>query len=328
MSFAQKILLFCITAFLAAQIPLKAQFLDAGNLISELTLERQVAFLADTLCEGRASFTRGGAEAAFWIGREFGRLGLKPFGASFYKSFPADGKVGHNVVGLLRGSRSYSPGKYIIIAAHYDHLGVLAGKLYPGADSNASGVAAMLSLAKMFSFLRSYGKAYSCSFIFVGLDAKQASMAGSKSLYDALSRGRLVDPVTGTPVKPSQIAMMVNLDILGGVSSPVTPGRKDYLLMLGGSQRDCNALSLSNIASGTGLQLCYDYYGSKDFTDLFLNRVSDQKAFRDHGIPSVMFTSGITMQTNRTNDDMSAVDFPILRKRISLIFNWLESLAR
>jgi hypothetical protein len=63
------------------------------------------------------------------------------------------------------------------------------------------------------------------------------------------------------------------------------------------------------------------YYGSHDFTKMFY-RLSDQRVFVDNRIPAVMFTSGITMNNNKTWDKASTLNMEILHKRINLIYHW------
>ncbi len=75
-----------------------------------------------------------------------------------------------------------------------------------------------------------------------------------------------------------------------------------------------------------GLELGYDYYGSKDFTNLFYRRICDQRVFLEHGIPAVMFTSGITLNNNKVTDTPDTLDYALMRRRIQLIFYWLEKL--
>ena len=55
-------------------------------------------------------------------------------------------------------------------------------------------------------------------------------------------------------------------------------------------------------------------------------RLSDQRVFIDNGIPAVMFTSGITMNNNKTRDKATSLNYPILKKRIYLIYHWLEKM--
>ena len=80
-----------------------------------------------------------------------------------------------------------------------------------------------------------------------------------------------------------------------------------------------------NMLYDINLDLCLSYYGSKTFTDVFY-RLSDQRVFVDNKIPAVLFTSGITMNTNRTRDTADTLNYTIFKKRIYLIFEWLEKM--
>ena len=142
---------------------------QAHNMVWESKLYRQIEFLSDSLCGGRATGTLGRTET---------------------------------VVGFLPGSTKRHRNSYIIVMAHYDGLGTLNGVLYPGADSNASGVVAMLSIAEMFRSMRTLGRAYGANLIFVALDAKSSSMKGSKELWRSIENGRLIDPVDGHAITP------------------------------------------------------------------------------------------------------------------------------
>lgn len=57
---------------------------------------------------------------------------------------------------------------------------------------------------------------------------------------------------------------------------------------------------------------------------MFHRRFGDQKVFTQNGLTCAVFTSGITMLTNKTSDTAGTLDYEILRKRIFLIFHWLE----
>jgi len=302
----------------------------AGLLLTEESLGRSVEFLSDTICAGRATASVGAVEASFWLARNFERMGLLAPGSrrgapAYVRSFSASGKAGHNVIGLCPAQGS---DRYAVVAAHYDNLGVLSERMYPGADSNASGVAAMLGLARICRSLSVLGLGLRQNVLFVALDAKQLSMAGSISLYDMLSNGSLLDPRTGRPIRKDQVSVMVNLDIIGSTLEPVNKGKEEYLIMLSGDDALKRALSEANYSSRMGLDLSFDYYRSKDFTDLFLNRIGDQKVFVEGGVPTVLFTSGITMNTNKVEDTPETLDLAVLRKRILLIFNWMDLVLR
>ena len=294
---------------------------NAEHLADTAGLRSRVAFLADSLCAGRASGTPGSLHAQSAIARQFAAYGLKPAGGTYFHGFRTlTGGSAHNVVGFLPGSGD----RYVVVAAHYDHIGTLAGTLYPGADSNASGVAALLTLAQMFQHLKELGKTYSHTIIFAALDGKEQSLSGSHHLWNEIAGGLIRDPRTGRTVTPKDIDRMVNIDQVGGTEAPLHKDRPDFLMMLSeerSGRRD--ALLIANMSPEVSLDIAFDYYGSKDFTRVFYRSISDQKPFLDNGIPSVMFTSGITLRNNKVTDHAGSLDYGILRRRVLAMFYYL-----
>lgn len=267
--------------------------LDAGN--DGDALMDDLRFLAAPAREGRATGSAGCQSATFFLLREFKGAGLE----TTVQSFECGGKAGHNVIGRTPGWFR----RYIVVGAYYDGIGRFGEDFYPGADSNASGVAAMLSLARSLSGLCRGDT----GLIFVAFDAHNAGLLGSKEFLASIV-GRF------------NVSLMVNIDIIGSSQAPLRESRPDYMIALGGVS---HMFSIEKANRGIGLDLGYDYYGSATFTDLFYRKVSDQRWFLESGIPSVMFTSGITMNTNKTTDTVDGLDIPVMMKRIALIDRWL-----
>lgn len=301
----------------------------ARNLIWEKKLYQKIEFLSDTLCQGRATGTRGSIEAAFWIEREFRKAGLMPFSETYCKRFYAEqGLLGGNIIGFIPGSVKSPKNRYVVVGAHYDHIGQLNRTTYPGADSNASGIVALTSLAEMFSMMKTLGKGYNSNIIFVAFDARELSLAGSNAFWKMIENGELKDPVSGRTISQKDINLMVNIDQIGSSLSPLNEGRNDYMIMLGKDSlkaAERELLSYCNRSTGLHMDLDFTYYGSKNFTEVFY-RLSDQRIFIDNKIPAILFTSGITMNTNRTRDTADTLDYPVFKKRIYLIFEWLEKM--
>lgn len=301
----------------------------ALSIMTEERLFREISFLSDTLCKGRATSTAGNIDVAFWINRKFEKAGLKCIGASYGSHFTTPtGAHAHNVLGMLPGALSMPRERYVIIGAHFDHLGELHGTVYPGADANASGTVAMTTLAEIFCAMRDMGKVYDRNIIFVAFDAKEMDMAGSEALWKLIDYGMLKDPLTGKSISKDKIDLMVNIDQIGSTLSPIRKDREDYIIMLGTNslpKKKRTNLEVCNKVSGTGLDICLDYYGSQTFTKLFY-RLSDQRIFVDNRIPAVLFTSGITMNTNKTRDTAASLDMEVLKKRITLMYHWIESM--
>ena len=313
----------------SAQGDWKKETEKAVSIISEDRLHREISFLTDSLCNGRATGTKGATEAAFWISRKFEKAGLLPVENGYGLHFVTQtGAPGHNIIGMIPGALTMPRNRYIIIGAHYDHLGVLNGKMFPGADANASGTVVLTSLADMFGAMKEMGKVYDCNLIFVAFDAKEMDMTGSSVLWKMIDYGMLKDPLTSESITKDNISAMINIDQIGSSISPIHKDRPDYLLMLGNESLPKDKrmnLDACNMFHDTNLDICYSYYGSKAFTDVFY-RLSDQRVFVDNKIPAVFFTSGITMNTNKTRDTVENLDMEVLNKRVRLIYHWIESL--
>ena len=317
------------TIGVSAQNTMIREHQSARRLVTNSVLSERIDHLCDSLCEGRGSGQRGGGIAALWLQREFERIGLMRMSGGYAHAVTLkDGRYGRNIIGMLPGSKATTRTRYVIVGAHYDHLGTLDGKFYPGADANASGTAALLSLAEMLSEYKDGGKIHDSNVIFVAFDAKEHDMAGSKALWRMIQNGELRDPQSGKTITKDKIALMVNIDQIGCTISPLESGRKDYIIMLGNDslkpiKRDM--LRICNRMFAIDLEIDLTYYGSKNFTRMFY-RLSDQRIFIDNGIPAVFFTSGITMNTNKTRDTAQTIDTEILRKRIFLMYHWLEKM--
>lgn len=259
--------------------------------VSPERLKSRVEFLSDTLCDGRSMGTSGNFEAMAYVARNFCACGMEVE----LQPFVVDGKVGHNVIARHFGNPAFPA--YTLVTAYYDGMGRIGGRMLPGADANASGVAALLEAA-------GYLKDSPRNYIFVALDGHNANMSGAMHCQQ-----KFKDP-----------QRVVNLDILGSTLAPVTPLRPDYLIVLGGAQY---ARSLESEDIFNELVLYYDYYGSQRFTELFYRRISDQKYWLDNGVACFMFTSGITDNTNKYYDDAWSLDYDVFAKRVNLICRWL-----
>lgn len=284
----------CLVIIEAAACVANAQ---PKEFCDSLLLKAELCFLSDSTSAGRGMGSASAQATTFYLFRHFRDLGLR----TSVQSFSEGGKVGHNIVAVTRGWFK----RYIVVGAYYDGLGKLGEAYYPGADSNASGVVAMLELARKTTHLCT-GEV---GLIFVGFDGHNASLAGSREFLAKYSSVYKID-------------MMVNLDILGSSLVPVRAARTDYIMILGGEK---HRFSLENANRETDLHLSYDYYGSASVTELFYKKVSDQKWFISAAIPSLMFTSGITDHTNKVSDTIDKLDMIVYMKRISFIYNWLSA---
>lgn len=150
---------------------------------------------------GRKAGTPGGVKAREYVARRFKESGLEFYAPSPLQAFTFKEpgatveQQGANVVGYVKGKTF--PDRYLVLTAHYDHLGVRNGETYNGADDNASGTAALFAIGKYFSKHRP-----SHSIIFVAFDAEEGSGGGSRKF------------VSEPPVDIRSIVLNVNLDMI------------------------------------------------------------------------------------------------------------------
>lgn len=260
-----------------------------------------VAALCDPTFAGRAAGTGSALAAAQEIARRFTDAGIAPFGGSYLSPFEWKGKSLNNVVGCIPGTS----GKWVVVGAYYDGLGTLDGRIFAGADANASGVAALLALA---AGAHRFCPDPADGIIFAAFDGHNCDYAGARNLLKKLGA--------------RNIRMMISLDTIGSSLAPVQKRKPNYLIALGAEKyRD----KLTRCAKGTGLNIYYDYYRSEDFTNLFYRKIGDQRVFLEAGVPSIVFTSGITMNTQKDTDTPSALDYAALKARIDVISRFLLS---
>ena len=155
---------------------------------------------ADSL-EGRATGTPGGLKARAYVVDAFRRAELTPFAGGYERPFSTTARAGSpaaagaNVVGYLRGTER--PDRYIVVTAHYDHLGVRDGQTFNGADDNASGTAALIAFAGYFA---KHPPRH--SIIFAALDAEEVGLQGARAFVER------------PPVDRSALVLNVNMDMV------------------------------------------------------------------------------------------------------------------
>jgi len=155
---------------------------------------KDVQVLASDSLEGRGTGTVGAEKARRYLTARFNEIGLKPFNGSFNQAFVVKEKSAQNLVGYLPGRTD----SVIVVTAHYDHLGVNDGKIYYGADDNASGVAGLLAIARA---IQASGSKH--TFIFAALDAEEMGLRGAEAF--------LLSP----PVDLRLIKLNINMDMIG-----------------------------------------------------------------------------------------------------------------
>ncbi|WP_027138283.1 M28 family peptidase [Gaetbulibacter saemankumensis] len=151
--------------------------------------------------QGRHTGTKGALKARKYIINQFHRQGLAPikkdtYTQLFYFSERGVHYEGANVLGLIKGKTH--PDHYVVISAHYDHLGVKDGQIYNGADDNASGLSALFSFAEYFK-----NNPPNNSVVLAAFDAEELGLRGSKYF--------VMNPI----ITFAKIKLNINLDMIG-----------------------------------------------------------------------------------------------------------------
>lgn len=234
--------------------------LDSTQLIRDLFV------LAADSMEGRRVGTPGGARARAYLTRRIRAIGIEPLRDSLAQHFASAGRGGDttrgvNLVGVVRGTRA--PDRFIVVTAHYDHVGVREGQVYPGADDNASGAAAILAIA---AWVKRNPLAHSV--IFVWFDGEEGGLRGARAF------------VANPPVPLTNIVANVNLDM-------VARGDKGELYAAGATPNPQfrPILELLAAVAPVTLKLGHDDGNTRDN---WTNQ-SDQGAFHAQKVPWVYF---------------------------------------
>lgn len=255
--------------------------------IDSATLMRDIGVLAHDSMEGRGAGTPGSARARAFIERELARRGVEPLNGSYLHPFTFNRRgdsaetEGVNVIGIVRGTTS--PDRYIVISAHYDHLGVRNGEIYNGADDNASGTAALLALARSFAEHPARH-----SLIFAAFDAEEHGLRGARAF------------VADLPVPQDAITLNVNMDMVG---------RNDAgELYVAGTYHYPDLLPLvERIAAEAEVTLIpgHDRPDSAPGDDWSL--ASDHGAFHEIGIPFLYFGVEDHPDYHKPTDDVEGI---------------------
>lgn len=153
------------------------------DCINEVVLLKHLKSLSSDAFEGRRTGTKGALKTRKFIINQFHSLGVKPLFNDYNQSFSfyEDRKQyqGVNVLGFINGTEF--PDKYIVISAHYDHLGIHRNEIFNGADDNASGLSALFVFAEC---LKKNPPKY--SIILAAFDAEELELQGSKFFVNNL----------------------------------------------------------------------------------------------------------------------------------------------
>lgn len=254
--------------------------------------------------QGRKVGTEESARARAMIIERFEKLGIAPAGSSYEHPFtygvfadPDTGadaepaKSGVNIIGQIAGTGSSDAS--MIITAHYDHLGVIDGEIYNGADDNASGVVALLAAAEYFAKNPPLHDT-----LFLAFDAEEDRLGGSIA-YVAAPHESL-----------DNVALNLNFDMLAR-------GDNGILWASGTHYWPDMKPIVSDIATRAPVEVKMGFDegdGREDWTLL-----SDHAAFFRAGIPHLYFGVEDHPDYHKPTDDFDKIDQEWFLKSIETV---------
>src|SRR5215207_7591453 len=259
-----------------------------GGATTESEVRRLLSALSDDSLEGRMTASRGSARAAAIIAAEMRRLGLEPAGDSgYFQRVPIALVAAGNVVGVLRGTDPLVRDSAVLIDAHYDHLGigraVRGDSIYNGADDDASGVVAVLEIARALTA----GPRPRRTVIFAATTGEEVGLLGT--------RWYLQHPV----VPVAQMSANLEIEMIGRPDSLAGGAGRAWLT---GFERSTMGATFVR----AGLPIGPD----KRLDQQFFER-SDNIAFARLGVPAHTLSSyNMHKDYHAPSDDLAHVDIP------------------
>ena len=296
----------------SAQAPALAPSSPA-TVISANALMETVQTLASADYEGRAAGTPGGARARAWVRDRLQRLGLRATGDSLEYPFaiaprgrgaeptgPTPAAVeGVNLLALCAGTEPALP--VIVLSAHYDHVGIRNGRMFPGADDNASGVAALLEIARVC-----VDQPFRHGLVIAALDAEEMGLQGARAFMAA------------PPVAKDRIALNVNLDM-------IARGDKGEIYVSGLHHNPTLKPLLEPVAARAPIEVKFGHdlpgTGDEDWT-----MQSDHGVFHQAGIPFVYFGVEDHADYHQPTDTADRINPDFFAKAAAVVLDALRAL--
>ena len=219
-----------------------------------------------------------------------------------------------NVVGMLEGSDPALKNEYVIVTAHYDHVGVMNGLIYRGADDNASGTIGVMQIAKAFMEGKVKPKR---SILFAVFEAEERGLLGAAYYVEH-------------PVVPlAQTVANLNMDMIGrDEDSPTwntTPEQNTNAVNVVGTLYNPDLRRVIDV-SNRNVDLKLDYKTDTQDKEGWFSR-SDHFPFAIHGVPMVLFNTGENADYHTENDRPEKINYVKMTKIVKLVFLTAEDVA-
>lgn len=275
------------------------------------SLLKDLKALSSSKMQGRKTGSQGSKLAAEYITARFSELELQPLTENYQQAFKYKSgffsiKQGNNIISSLPAKNPNAP--YIVFTAHYDHLGHSGSKIYFGADDNASGVAAMLNIAK-----RLKQKELNYHYIFIATDAEETGLYGSKEF------------LSSKIINTNNIVLNINLDMLS-----VAPKRGYLYAFSSRKMKPYKALieveSINGHAKTLFISSNRQMNAKQKRERIDWRNASDHASFRKYKIPYIYYGVGTHKNYHTHKDTFENIDDVFYQAVVNNIYQTVISL--
>lgn len=267
-------------------------------------LSQQLKELSSGVMDGRKTGTEGNRKARVYIINHLKQLGIERFVPGYEQPFAispsgslTQGTGGVNILGVIPGKKKET----IVISAHYDHLGSRDGKIYYGADDNASGAVALLALAEYFK-----KNAPEHRIILAFFDAEEMGLRGSAYFVNTLD------------LEKENIVLNINMDM-------IARGDKNELYACGTFLYPQLKAPVERIEKPEGISLLFGHDDPATRRDDWTSQ-SDQGSFHAKKIPFLYFGVEDHPDYHQITDTFDKVNQEFYAKSVEVILRAVKAL--
>jgi Zn-dependent M28 family amino/carboxypeptidase len=297
-----KTLHFLVIVILSAfVISCKSETEKTAPLVYEFTTNLildDIKKLSSDEFEGRKTSTLGATKAKNYIKERFKKLNVTPLLENFEQPFSFNSSTNTynavNVLGYIKGTEHTD--KYIVLSAHYDHLGIIDGKTFNGADDNASGVAALFAFAEYF---KSHPPKHNV--ILASFDAEELGLKGAYHFAD------------NSIIDLNKIVLNLNFDMISRSDSK-------ELYAVGTRYSDVLKKIISSFDNNINeVELLIGHEGLDNLDDW--TNSSDHAAFHKKNIPFIYFGVPDHKDYHKSTDVYESIDQQFTIDAIQTLLN-------
>jgi Zn-dependent M28 family amino/carboxypeptidase len=211
-----------------------------------------------------------------------------------------------NVLGVIPGTDKKD--EYLIITAHYDHIGRKGKEIFYGADDDGSGTTAVLQLAEAFAKARNEGHAPRRSIIFMTVSGEEKGLLGSEfySHHPAF-------PLDKTVVN-------LNIDMVGRIDPNFKGDSLNYVYVIGDDKLSSDLRKITDSVNKIYPRLQLDRkYNDMNDPNRFYYR-SDHYNFAKNGVPAIFYFNGTHADYHKSTDTVDKINFDLMAKRVKLVY--------